>query len=130
MAKKRILVVESGKIGKLPPPEETGSSKNDGGWGAPLITWAANISDCTWWQWGLAGEASHPMHRHIASFYLFHFSLSMSISDRGSKGSRDTLKFKKKSICRRKWFNSFCNDTKCRKVLIKISGTIYVWVRV
>lgn len=30
MAKKRILVAEPGKIGKLPPPEGRGSSKNDG----------------------------------------------------------------------------------------------------
>lgn len=33
MAKKRILVAELGKIGKLPPPEGRGSSKNDGRWG-------------------------------------------------------------------------------------------------
>lgn len=96
MAKKRILVAEPGKIGKLPPPEGRGSSKNDGRWGGLTDNMSSQYIRLHLVAWGPGGGPTAQFTETLnLSIYLFHFyhPYSVNLGGGGSKGSRDTLKF-------------------------------------
>lgn len=68
MAKKRILVAEPGKIGKLPPQEERGSSKNDGKWGDLTDNMSSQYIKLHLMARGPISP--HTSHRHIQTHLL------------------------------------------------------------